>query len=67
MEWVGVVIPLPQSLTAESLRVVAGVTYLGTNEKARKELGFQVRPLEVGLRETLEYEMRRLGMFSADK
>lgn len=67
MKWVGAVIPLPQSLTAESLRVVAGVTYLGTNEKARKELGFQVRPLEEGLRETLEHEMGRLGMFSAVK
>jgi nucleoside-diphosphate-sugar epimerase len=67
MKWVGAVIPLPSYFTAESLRVIAGVTYLGKNDKARRELGFQVRPLEEGLRETLEYEMRRLGMISAGK
>ena len=27
-----------------------------------RKLGFQPRPLEVGLRETLEYEMKRWGM-----
>jgi nucleoside-diphosphate-sugar epimerase len=55
------VIPLPESYTAESLRVTTA-TYLGSNEKARRELGYTLRPLEEGLRETLLYEMRQLGM-----
>ena len=44
-----------------SRRVAAGVTYLGTSEKAQRDLGFAARPLEEGLRETLEYELGRLG------
>lgn len=59
---VGAVVPLPETYSAESLRVVAGVTYIGSNEKARRELGFNPRPLEEGLRETLLYEMELLGM-----
>jgi nucleoside-diphosphate-sugar epimerase len=55
-------IPLPETYTPESLRVLAGATYLGTNEKARRELGYNPRSLEVGLRETLEHEMRLLGI-----
>jgi len=47
---------------SERLRDVAGVTYLGNNEKARRELGFDPRPLEDGLRETLQHEMRLLGI-----
>ncbi len=46
------------------LRDVAGVTYLGNNAKARRELGFDPRPLEDGLRETLQHEMRLLGISS---
>jgi nucleoside-diphosphate-sugar epimerase len=38
---------------AELLVVAAGVTYLGDNTKARRELGFDPRPLEVGFREVL--------------
>lgn len=55
-------VPLPETYTAEGLRVVAGVTYLGDNAKARRELGFAPRPLEEGLRETLLHEMRLLGL-----
>lgn len=62
---VGAIAPLPESYTAEGLRVVAGVTYLGSNEKARRELGFGPRPLEEGLRETLLHEMSLLGMATA--
>lgn len=47
---------------AETLRVGAGVTYLGSNEKARRELGVRPRPLEEGWPETLEVEKRRLGL-----
>ncbi len=55
MKGIGMVIPLPPTYSAEALRVVAGVTYLGDNSKAGKELGYKVRPLKEGLRETLEY------------
>lgn len=50
------IIPLPDMYRSEALRVQAGVTYLGDNSKARRELGYNPRPLEEGLRETLLYE-----------
>jgi nucleoside-diphosphate-sugar epimerase len=53
MKILGFVFHLPAEFTAESLRATAGVTYLGSNEKAKKELGYSARPLEEGLRETL--------------
>jgi nucleoside-diphosphate-sugar epimerase len=58
----GALLPLPPSYTYEGLRSVAGVTYLGSNAKARRELGFDPRPLDDGLRETLRALMRELGM-----
>ena len=57
---VGAVVPLSESYTAESLRVSAGTTYLGDNAKARRELGYDPRPLEEGLRETLAWEREQL-------
>jgi nucleoside-diphosphate-sugar epimerase len=62
MGLVGRIVPLPEMFAAETLRVAAGVTYLGSNAKATRELGFRARPLDEGLRETLVYEMRRLAM-----
>ena len=56
------VMPLPEALTPEALRVIGGGTYLGSNEKARRELGYRPRPLEEGLRDTLLHEMRLLSM-----
>lgn len=56
------IVPLPSSLSGETLRVIAGVTYLGSSEKARRELGFSPRPLADGLRHLIEHEMRMLGM-----
>ncbi len=53
---------LPPMYTAESLRGMAGVTYYGSSEKAKRELGYKVRPLREGLRETLHHEMERLEM-----
>lgn len=47
---------------SERLRDLAGVTYLGSNAKAKRELRYQPRSLEIGLRETLAYEMQLLGM-----
>jgi nucleoside-diphosphate-sugar epimerase len=54
-------LPLPQIFTAEGLRSAAG-TYTATNAKARAELGYDPRPLEEGLRETLLHEMHSLGL-----
>ena len=62
MRIVGHFFSLPPEYTSESLRVIAGTTYIGDNSKARRELGFQPRPFEEGLRETLLYEMRRLNL-----
>jgi nucleoside-diphosphate-sugar epimerase len=56
------VVPVPDDYTAEYLRENAGTTYLGDSSKAKRELGFQTRPLEVGFAETLRHEMRLLGM-----
>ena len=47
---------------SETLRVGAGATYLGSNEKAKRELGLRHRSLEEGLRETLLREMALLGL-----
>jgi nucleoside-diphosphate-sugar epimerase len=59
---VGKVVPLPPKYSAEYLRTSAGTTYVGSNARARKELGFVPRPIEEGLRETLKYEMEQLGI-----
>ncbi len=45
------IIKLPEIYSAEAIRIIAGVTYLGCNEKARRELGFDPRTLEQGFRE----------------
>lgn len=54
--------PVPENYSAELLRASAGVTYIGDNAKARRELGYSPRPLHEGLGETLHHEMRLLGM-----
>jgi len=59
MKVIGAVVPLPPTYSAEALRVVAGVTYLGDNSKAKKELGYRIRPLEEGLKETLDILLNR--------
>jgi len=38
------------------------VTYLGSNAKAKRELGWEPRALKDGLPETLQWEMEQLGM-----
>jgi len=55
-------IPVPDSYTGEGLRVIAGVTYIAMNHKAKRELGYDPRPLKEGLTETLHHEMKMLGM-----
>jgi nucleoside-diphosphate-sugar epimerase len=56
------VLPLPPAMAPESLRLLAGVTYLGDATRAREELGWHARPLREGLMDTLRHEMRLLGM-----
>lgn len=56
------VTPVSEQMSAENLRVLAGGTYLGLAIKAQRDLGWQVRSLEDGLRETLFHEMALLGM-----
>lgn len=46
---------------SEWLRVAAGVTYLGSSEKAQRELGYRPTYFEAGLQETLRHEMALLG------
>jgi nucleoside-diphosphate-sugar epimerase len=55
-------IPVPESYTGEGLRIIAGVTYIGSNKKAKAELGYNPRPLKEGLTETMKHEMKLLGM-----
>jgi len=57
---VGAVFPLPEAFAGESIRVTAGTTYIGNNAKARRELGYAPRALELGLKETLEYDLELL-------
>ncbi len=56
------VVTLPPALSAETLRVAAGVTYLGSSAKAARELDFAPRPLDEGMRHLIEHEMRVLGI-----
>ncbi len=56
------VFAVPADYSAEYLRISAGVTYIGSNAKALRELGYVPRPLEEGLEETLRHEMKLLGM-----
>ncbi|MEZ4379738.1 MAG: NAD-dependent epimerase/dehydratase family protein [Nannocystaceae bacterium] len=56
------VVPVPTTMRSETMRVSAGTTYIASAAKAERELGFEVRPVEEGLRETLEHTMRELGV-----
>lgn len=58
---VGAVIPMPEPFAGETLYYSAGATNLGSSAKAERELGWTYRPLEQGLRETLEYELHKMG------
>jgi len=58
---VGRIVKLPPAFTPEALRVLAGTPYFGANAKAVRELGFSARPLEEGMAQTLEHELRLLG------
>jgi dihydroflavonol-4-reductase len=47
---------------AETLRLMAGTSWIGSSAKAQAALGFSARPLDEGLRHTIEHELRQLGM-----
>ena len=49
-------------IAAETLRLMAGTTWIGSSAKAERELGWTARPLDEGLRHTIEHELRKLGM-----
>ncbi len=53
------IINLPEMYSPEALKVQAGVTYLGDNSRAKKDLGYNPRPLEEGLRQTLMFELEK--------
>ena len=58
MRIVETMIALPPVLASESLRVLGGVTYLGSSARARDELRWTARPLREGLAETLRHEQQ---------
>ena len=55
-------LPIPDLFSGEMLRASAGVTYIGDNSKARRELGYDPRPLKEGLSETLGLLKLELGI-----
>ena len=54
----------PLRPTADRLRVAAGVTYIGSDAKARQELGFDPRTIDDGLPEAVQWLLR--GRFEPD-
>lgn len=53
---------LPDMYTSEGLRVIGGVTYWGDNSKAKRELGYNPRPVSEGWAETVRHEMKLINM-----
>lgn len=52
----GALVTLPPTYSAESLRA-STATYIASNTKAARELGYKPRSLREGIREWIEYEM----------
>lgn len=48
------VIPLPDTYRAETLRTIAGTTYIASSAKAQRDLGATFRPLEEGFCELVD-------------
>jgi dihydroflavonol-4-reductase len=55
------VVPLPQMYHPETLRIAAGVTYWADDALARRDIGWDPRPLRDGLAETLAAERAALA------
>lgn len=66
MRVIGALIAVSENYSYEALKSIAGTTSLGSNEKAKADLGFQPRSLHDGLRHTLYYEMSQLGLILHD-
>jgi dihydroflavonol-4-reductase len=56
LEAVGLAAPYP----SEALRLLTGASWIASSAKAQREFGFTVRPLEEGLTQTIEHELRHL-------
>jgi len=52
-------LPIPVYYRSESLHTFGGVTYIGNDAKARRELGYTERPLLDGLREVARQDMEQ--------
>jgi nucleoside-diphosphate-sugar epimerase len=61
MEFFEIFLPVPEVYSSENLRVIAGVTYIGSNKKAMRELGYSPRSMREGIRETLLHEIKLLN------
>ncbi len=61
MKALGAVVTVPPTFAWDTLRSSAGVTYLGSDAKARRELGFAPRTPEEGLKEWFLYECEKMG------
>jgi nucleoside-diphosphate-sugar epimerase len=57
----GRVVRVPDMYTPDGIRAVAGTTYIGSNAKARRELGYAPRPLAAGWSQTVLHELATLG------
>ncbi len=55
------VIPIEGVYSSEGQRVLAGTTYIGDNGKAKRDLGYNPRPLREGLAQTFDYEKKKKG------
>jgi nucleoside-diphosphate-sugar epimerase len=51
---IGNLIPLPSTFSGEAT-ASAGVTYMARSDKARRELGWETRPLQTGMLETFQW------------
>jgi dihydroflavonol-4-reductase len=58
---VAAILPLPATYHPETLRVAAGTVYWASDAKARRELGWNPRPLREGLAETLRAEQAAMA------
>jgi dihydroflavonol-4-reductase len=61
MKPLAALVRVPQMYHPETLRIAAGTTYWASDAKARREIGWNPRPLRDGLTETLRAEQAALA------
>ena len=54
-------LPIPEFYRSETLRATAGTTYIASNEKAKRELGYEPISLKEGFSKYLPMRMKELG------